>query len=172
MKEGSFCIRFWMLHVDDTNLLHDPMMKDIRPKVSLVLDLDETLVHASLEKPEIYDFELHVPSNTGDVVIYVQHRPGVIEFINSVIWEFDVFIFTASVAEYAVPVVQHILPCFPSERILCRPYCRRLGGFLVKDLTIFQRDLSRMIMVDNSPESFLLQKENGLLVTSSQKETN
>ena len=119
-----------------------------------------------LERPEVYDFDITVKYNNVDTVIYVQKRPGVDQFIRTVAWEFDVFIFTASMAEYAVPVVQKILPCFPTERILTRPYCRLINGMIVKDLSIFQRDLARMILVDNSDQSFLLQPENGILVES------
>lgn len=136
------------------------------PKVSLVLDLDETLVHSSLERPDTYDFEIVVRYNEQDTTVYVQKRPGVDQFIRTVAWEFDVFIFTASSPEYAVPVVKHILPCFPAERVITRNYCRLVDGLIVKDLSIFQRDLARMILVDNCSDSFSLQKENGILVSS------
>lgn len=155
-----------ILSVSQQTELLNMVRKQMLPKVSLVLDLDETLVHASFERPEIYDFEITVKYNNTDTVVYVQKRPGVDQFIRAVAWEFDVFIFTASMAEYAVPVVQRILPCFPAERILTRPYCRLIDGLLVKDLSIFQRDLSRMILVDNSEQSFYLQPANGILVTS------
>ena len=155
-----------ILAVSQQTELLNMVRKQMLPKVSLVLDLDETLVHASFERPEVYDFDITVKYNNVDTVIYVQKRPGVDQFIRTVAWEFDVFIFTASMAEYAVPVVQKILPCFPTERILTRPYCRLINGMIVKDLSIFQRDLARMILVDNSDQSFLLQPENGILVES------
>lgn len=142
------------------------MARRMYPKVSLVLDLDETLIHASLEEPEWYDFTIDAQHDEGMTRVYVQKRPGVDEFIRRVAYEFDCFIYTASVAEYAVPVVQAILPCFPAERVITRPYCRIVNGLIVKDLTIFQRDLARMILVDNSPQSFLLQRENGILVST------
>jgi Dullard-like phosphatase family protein len=135
-------------------------------KLSVVLDLDETLVHGSLSCPEWYDFEFSVDFGPSPVRVYVQERPGAREFLRSVAREFEVFIFTASRIEYAVPVVQHLLPCFPVERILTRPHCRFLNGFLVKDLTVFQRDLSRVVLVDNLRESFMLQPSNGVQIST------
>jgi TFIIF-interacting CTD phosphatase-like protein len=35
---------------------------------------------------------------------------------------------------------------------------------LVKDLCIFQRNLARVILVDNGFQSFLLQPQNGVLI--------
>jgi Dullard-like phosphatase family protein len=136
------------------------------PKLSVVLDLDETLVHASFEPPEVYDFKLEIPTDGDCATVYVQKRPGVDEFIRTVSLEFEVFIFTASHINYAIPVVHAILPCFPAERVLWRGHCRLVSGLVVKDLTIFQRDLARLILVDNSPQSFLLQPQNGLLIST------
>jgi Dullard-like phosphatase family protein len=134
------------------------------PKLSVVLDLDETLVHGCLSRPEWYDFEVSVEFGPTPIPVYIQERPGAREFFEAVAREFDVFIFTASRMEYAVPVVQRLLPCFPAERILTRPHCRFVKGLLVKDLTIFGRDLSRVVIVDNMRESFMLQPWNGVEV--------
>jgi Dullard-like phosphatase family protein len=135
-------------------------------KLSVVLDLDETLVHASFTEPAVYDFKLAIPCAARPVTVYVQKRPGVEAFIRAVASEFDVFVFTASHIDYALPVVQQILPCFPPERVLWRCHCRLHAGFLVKDLAVFQRDLARMVIVDNLPQSFMLQPENGIPIST------
>jgi TFIIF-interacting CTD phosphatase-like protein len=62
--------------------------------------------------------------------------------------------------------VRQILPCFPPERILWRCHCHLHAGFLVKDLAIFRRDLARMVIVDNLPQSFMLQPENGIPIST------
>jgi Dullard-like phosphatase family protein len=136
------------------------------PKLSVVLDLDETLVHGSLTCPEWYDFEICVELGPTPVTVYIQERPGARCFLRAVAREFDLFIFTASRMEYAVPVVQHLFPGFPAERVLTRPHCRFLNGLLVKDLRIFERDLSRVVIVDNLRESFMLQPENGVHIST------
>jgi RNA polymerase II subunit A small phosphatase-like protein len=136
------------------------------PKMSLVLDLDETLIFSSFSEPEHYDFVVEVMQGSVATKVYVRKRPGVDEFITMAAWEFDLFVFTASLAEYAVPVIQGILPCFPAERVLSRPHCRLVDGLIVKDLSIFRRDLARMILVDNSPQSFIAQPGNGILIST------
>jgi RNA polymerase II subunit A small phosphatase-like protein len=135
-------------------------------KLSVVLDLDETLVHASFARPPTYDLELHLACGGQLVVIYIQKRPGADEFFHTVCREFDVFVYTASLIDYAAPVVKALLPCFPRERILTREHCSLVNGLIVKDLTLFARDLARIVLVDNSPQSFLPQPENGVLVSS------
>jgi Dullard-like phosphatase family protein len=135
-------------------------------KLSVVLDLDETLVHASLVRPPTYDVELPLAYGGHPVVVYVQKRPGADEFFHTVCREFDVFVYTASVIEYAAPVVKSLLPCFPRERILTREHCSLVNGIIVKDLRLFGRDLSRIVLVDNSPQSFILQPGNGVGVSS------
>lgn len=142
------------------------MVRPPPPRVSLVLDLDETLVHASLMEPAMYDFVVMVDMNGTQTPVFVQERPGVREFIKIVAREFDLFIFTASMAGYAIPTIQEILPCFPPERVLSRPHCRMVRDVISKDLTIFGRDLSKMVLVDNNPHSFIFQPANGILVPS------
>ena len=137
-----------------------------KQKVTLILDLDETLIHSSFIKPDFFDFIVPVSHEDQTVEVYVQKRPGFNNFIRSIAYEFDVFIFTASMPEYAVPVIQTIIPGFPLSRILTRNHCRLYNGILVKDISIFRRDLSRMIIVDNSAESFALQQENGILIST------
>ena len=144
------------------------ILDDIRP-ITLILDLDETLIHSSFVRPDNFAFDLNVSFSGVSYNIFVQIRPGAVEFLRRVCTcgLFDVFIFTASMSEYAVPVVKNIAPWFPQERILTRQYCRLMSPTLiVKDLTIFKRDLSRIVIVDNSAESFMLQKENGVLIST------
>jgi Dullard-like phosphatase family protein len=136
------------------------------PKLSVILDLDETLVHANFVQPDIYDFKIDVPSADRHITVYIQKRPGVDEFIRTAAREFDLFIYTAAHFSYAQLVMKTILPCFPSERILWRGHCRLVNGYIAKDLTLFKRDLSRVVLVDNSPQSFLLQPQNGILIST------
>jgi RNA polymerase II subunit A small phosphatase-like protein len=136
------------------------------PPLSVVVDLDETLVHSSFTPPLNYDFQVTFPFADCNYTVYVQERPGARAFLEVIAREFEPFIFTASVAEYAIPVIQTLLPCFPAERILSRMHCTVLNGQIVKDLGIFQRDLARMIIIDNLPESFAMQPANGVTIST------
>lgn len=64
--------------------------------LTLVLDLDETLIHANMESNSGWDFK--VTMNDGDKIfdLYIDMRPYVKEFINEVAKHFEVVLFTAA----------------------------------------------------------------------------
>ena len=70
-------------------------------KKTLVLDLDETLVHASLSSQDPYDFSWCSDSGSGSVNgndnhLYIKVRPGVSHFLQSMSKVYELVIFTAS----------------------------------------------------------------------------
>ena len=133
-------------------------------KITLILDLDETLVHSSFQKTENYDIEVPIIYNENSYLIYVKKRPGVDFFLNNIPFFYDLYIFTASMPQYSIPVIKQLLPDFPENKILTRQHCSLVNGFLVKDLSIFRRNLSDMIIIDNNKMSFQLNPENGIEV--------
>lgn len=52
-----------------------------QPKKSLVLDLDETLIHTTFNKPAKYDFESEVLFNGKTTKIYTIKRFGLDAFL-------------------------------------------------------------------------------------------
>ncbi len=73
-----------------------------RPKL-LVLDLDETLVHACETRLA------HEPHfGVGPYAVY--ERPGVRDFIAHVLGRFEVGVWTSSGEQYAAAVVDHLFP--------------------------------------------------------------
>ena len=113
----------------------------------LVLDLDETLVHTSID------------------------RPGVHEFLREVTALFDeVVIFTAGTEPYASPVIDRLER--ESRVKLGRRFYRdscsyTSAGNLVKDLRILkERDLQYVRIVDNTPEAYALQQSCGIPIKS------
>lgn len=66
---------------------------------TVVLDLDETLVHSSFTPLPIYDMVL--PLTQDEVVqnVYVCVRPGVGEFLQSLQSQFEIVVFTASASD-------------------------------------------------------------------------
>lgn len=76
----------------------------------------------------------------------------------------EVVLFTAASEAYAQPLVNLLDPhhnIFVS-RLFSSSCCRVCGKEGVKDLSGLGRDLSRVVLVDNSPYSFMLQPSNGL----------
>lgn len=132
-------------------------------KKLLVLDLDETLVHASFYKPEWCSYVMKLDMSGIVYNLYIQMRPGVREFLKEVQKIFTVIIFTASLPQYANPVIDLLIPGFPKERRFYRSACSTVNRTYVKDLRIFGVSLEKVIIVDNNPCSFMLQPENAIL---------
>jgi RNA polymerase II subunit A small phosphatase-like protein len=73
---------------------------------------------------------------------------------------YEVVVFTASLSEYAIPLVKELDKLGIVVHMLYREHCTSMNGIYVKDLSRLGRDLKDVIIVDNSPNSFLLQPEN------------
>ena len=117
---------------------------------TLVLDLDETLIHVVASK------------NERARLIF---RPFLFEFLAKMKRLFEIILFTLSVPEYANRMVSYIER---KEKFfnykLFRQHVSKVRGEYVKDLTKLGRDLKKVIIVDNLPQNFSLQKENGICV--------
>ena len=128
-----------------------PYLKTINRKpYSLILDLDETLVHFKVN-----------PDNESEGVLRV--RPGIIEFLDSIDKYYELIIFTAATQEYAdllIDAVEENKIYF--EHRLYRQHTVIIDNDFVKDLSRVGRPLDKIAIVDNMPQNFRLQKENGI----------
>jgi len=137
-----------------------PKAPEFKGKKTLVLDLDETLVHSTFEPVANPDLVLPVRIQGMTYRINVIKRPGVEEFLARAGEMFEVVIFTASLSEYAEPLVRILDETNTISSLLYRQHCTLLNGVYVKDMTLLGRDIRDVILVDNSPNSFFLQPEN------------
>ena len=149
--------------IEPNNMRADQKKRDNDVKI-LVLDLDETLIHSSFDNSEHYDFEACVTIGNSCYSVFIQKRPGVDEFLQVVLENFDVFIFTASISEYSSSIVSKLIPGFPVEKILTREHCKYLNGNFIKELSLFGKDLSQVIIVDDKAVSFCLNPSNGIII--------
>jgi len=133
----------------------------------LVLDLDETLVHATTKplKNIRYDMVLDVILEGICCRFYVKKRPFLEAFLNQVCEFYDVVIFTASLRSYADPVIDMIDPKRLIKVRLFRDSCINRGGFYIKDLRTVYHDLSKIMIIDNSPIAYSLNKENAIPIS-------
>lgn len=136
-----------------------PQKHDTKP--TLVLDLDNTLVHSTFEMPEFYDFCVEVPK-IKDMPIYLKVRPHATKFINEVGDMYEVVIFTAAKKEYAKKVIDMIDTNKNIRYSLYRESCTLTNGRYVKDLCRLGRPLHKVILVDDSPYSYEFQPGNGI----------
>lgn len=158
----------------DRRPLLPPLSPEQTPRLSLVLDLDETLVHCSREGKSP-----RVPSDRAvppDLIIEfeatlaygsVSFRPFVKLFLEVAAKAFEITVFTASQQTYADKVINALDPtgsCI-SHR-LYRQHCTELRGAFFKELGLLGRPLAQCILVDNSPISVACNPDHGVLISS------
>ena len=85
-----------------------------KKRKTLVLDLDETLVHSSFKPIPDPSFVLEIELEGVRHKVFVRKRPGVDYFLKYVAQHFEVIIFTASLAKYADPLLDILDP----ERVI------------------------------------------------------
>ena len=122
---------------------------DKKYKYTLVLDMDETLIHFFFTK------------NIGMFFI----RPFCFEFLYQLRQYYEIITFTAGTKEYADYILNLLDP--NNELIKYRLYRQHvtiLGCSVYKDLNKLGRDLSKVIIVDNMKDNFKMQPNNGLYV--------
>ena len=117
---------------------------------TMVLDLDETLISFKLNE-------------TGKGMIIF--RPGLDQFLNELSALYEMVVFTAGTQEYADPILDEIENTnkFFTKR-LYRQHTVIIENGIVKDLSKLGRDLSKVVIIDNMPQNFRLQKENGIFI--------
>lgn len=135
--------------------------EDINKK-TLVLDLDETLVHSSFKPIPNPDYIIPVDIDGRLVDVYVLKRPWLDNFMTKVAEEYEVVLFTASLAKYADPLLDQMDKYKVIRWRLFRESCCPFEGNYVKDLSCLGRDLAQTIIVDNSPHSYVFQPQNAL----------
>jgi len=156
-----------------------PIANDER--IALVLDMDECLVHSKfhnemvecrqaeyrpeqLEEDYVDTFEIEM--DDGERAI-VYKRPGLDSFLEEASKHFDLYVFTAGLEAYGKPILDELDPkgtIFAGR--FFRESCQMRKGMFLKDLRVVRSDLSRVILVDNNPVSFLMQPSNGIPVPS------
>ena len=126
-------------------------------KYTLVLDMDETLVHY---------FFTHV---NGMFLV----RPYCFEFLNELNKYYEIVTFTAGKKEYADSILNQLdLNDNIIKYRLYRQHITVIGFSVYKDLTKLGRDLSKIIIVDNFKENFKMQPDNGIFIKTWTSDVN
>lgn len=157
----------------------------------VVLDMDECLIHSSfadsatssyahqLLQKQQHNSSFNKTHNQAkvdtmkitlpDSLVTVHLRPGVLDFLDFCTSHFETHIFTAALPVYANPVLDRLDPDSKLSGRWFRDSCRFHAGVYSKrleNLPLEKGDLSRVILVDNNPFSFIDNPDNGILVKS------
>ncbi|KAK4191530.1 putative nuclear envelope morphology protein [Podospora australis] len=145
---------------------------------TLILDLDETLIHSMSKGGRMSSGHMvEVRLNTTyvgvggqasigpqhPILYYVHKRPHCDEFLRRVSKWYNLVVFTASVQEYADPVIDWLEADrkYFSARYY-RQHCTFRHGAFIKDLSSVEPDLSRVMILDNSPLSYMFHQDNAI----------
>jgi RNA polymerase II subunit A small phosphatase-like protein len=143
-----------------------PQRADVLGRKTLVLDLDETLVHSSFKQTKQPDIVLPVDIEGRVCHVYILVRPGCAKFLTEMAKYYEVVIFTASLSKYANPLMDIIDPNNTAPQRLFREHCTFSNSIFVKDMTRLGRPMKDVFIIDNSPLSYSFQPENGMPILS------
>lgn len=133
-------------------------------KKKLVLDLDETLISSSHKHMSKHDIAVKVYIGGSYSNFFVKKRPHVDHFLETVSQWFELVIFTASLSIYANAVIDKLDPKRHINRRYYRQSCTHKSGSYIKDLQVVCKDLSKVVIIDNSPAAYSINKENGIAI--------
>ncbi|KAL1805710.1 hypothetical protein ACET3Z_028778 [Daucus carota] len=132
---------------------------------TVFLDLDETLIHSSPEiPPGKFDFVVRPAIDGRKVEFFVSKRPFVDEFLENLGKKYEIVVFTAGIEEYASLVIDKIDPNKVISHRLYRDSCKENEGRFVKDLSELGRDMKRVVLVDDNPNSYEFQPDNAIKI--------
>ena len=125
-------------------------------KYTLVLDLDETLIHYKTELMQNNDKQ-----NKSILIL----RPNLILFLKEMKQMYELVLFSYATYEY----IDKILKIIESKEkffsyILDRRHITYENGSYVKNLSLIGRDLKNVIIIDDKPQAFKMNPENGIFI--------
>ena len=138
-----------------SNKLYQPQVPYISfpsiKKYSLILDLDETLIY--LDKIR--------NGNNGTLKI----RPGTFLFLEKIKKYYEIIIFSEAEQNYVDLILNSLEENGKYfDYVLYRQHTTIQNEEFIKDLNKIGRQLSNVVIVDNMPQNFRLQKQNGIYI--------
>ena len=118
---------------------------------TLVLDLDETLIHS-------------IKNNDGQTPKALV-RKGTELFIEKLSEYCEIVIFTAGKQDYADSIIDNLDCADKVSYRLYREHTYIHNESIIKDISRLGRDLAKVVIVDDIEDNYQLQKENGLHIS-------
>ena len=123
-------------------------------KYSLVLDLEETLLH----------FNKNSKNNKEG---FIDIRPGTLKFLDDISQFYELIVFNEgekNFTDFLIDTLEENKIYF--EHRFYREHIIIDNNDIVKDLVRIGRSLDKILIVDNMKQNFKLQKDNGILIKS------
>mmetsp|Transcript_17990 Transcript_17990/g.32017 ORF Transcript_17990/g.32017 Transcript_17990/m.32017 type:complete len:369 (-) Transcript_17990:85-1191(-) len=130
-------------------LLPDIPPNVIYPRLTVVLDLNETLVHSDWTRGRGWK---------------VFKRPGVEDFIRTLAPQVELVMYTDQLSTYAEPILDRIDPNRMIRFRLYRDSTQYHNGRHVRDLSKLNRDLGQIIFITSNPEAYEFQPDNAVQI--------
>ncbi|KAG8204845.1 TIM50, partial [Candida africana] len=132
------------------NLLPPPPPEQYRRPLTLVVTLDDFLIHSNWDTQHGW--------RTGK-------RPGLDYFLGYLSQYYEIVVFSSNLQIYSDKTVNKLDPYHAYiSYALFREACRYKDGKLIKDLSLLNRDLGKTVMIDVDEDSAALQPENSIIV--------
>ncbi|CRH00506.1 NLI interacting factor-like phosphatase, putative [Plasmodium relictum] len=133
----------------------------ICPSMTLVLDLDETLIYCTKKKIYNYQKEVDVLINGKYLSLYVCKRPYIDLFFSSLYPLYEIIIFTTSIKSYADTVLNIIDIDHYVDKKFYREDCYEMNqNYYIKNLVNIKKEISKIILIDDSNMSGIKYPEN------------
>lgn len=132
------------------NLLPPPPPEAYRRPLTLVLTLDDFLIHSSWDTKHGWR---------------TAKRPGLDYFLGYLSQYYEIVIFGSNYQMYSERTVAKLDPLRAYiQYALFREACRYKDGKLIKDLSLLNRDLAKTVAVDVDEDSVVMNKENAIVL--------
>lgn len=129
-------------------LLPDPLPEPYSRPLTLVLGLDDLLVHSEWSREHGWR---------------TAKRPGLDYFLGYLAQYYEIIIFSSKYMVYSEKVVAKLDPYRSSiSHALFREATRYRDGKVIKDISKLNRDVSKVIIVDCEPDAYSMQPENAV----------
>jgi Dullard-like phosphatase family protein len=148
-----------------------------KKKYTLILDLDETLIHLR-QKKEVVNIknDINIKINNASECFYenydkdrnkylLQFRVGLFSFLTILKPFYEIISFTSASREYSDAIINEIEK---NRNFFDYKFYREhtviYKDTFVKDISRIGRDIKKMIIIDNNEKNFILNKENGIKI--------
>jgi RNA polymerase II subunit A small phosphatase-like protein len=132
----------------------------------VILDLDQTLIFSKFISSGISGFAIDVEEGGRTFRVYVDRRPGLDEFLQSLSGIASVYLFTAGSYEYTTEILRYLDPYGRIFKgVFTRRDCQRLGhSKYAKGFEKCGTDMSKTVIVDDDPAHLARYPRNGIVV--------